>query len=68
MRDAVELAAALAKQADWAGAVTACEARMFERVAEVAERSAEGAAIQMSHIGEALSLEHLRQHRASAAA
>lgn len=68
MRDAVELAAALTKQADWAGAVTACEAQMFERVAEVAERSAEGAAIQMSHIGEALSLEHLRRHRASAAA
>jgi len=68
MRDAVELAAALTKPGDWAAAVTAYEAAMFERVAEAAEGSAEGAAVQMSHVGLELSMEHLQRHRASHAA
>jgi 2-polyprenyl-6-methoxyphenol hydroxylase-like FAD-dependent oxidoreductase len=72
MRDAAELAALLAekekeKEKDWGGAVALYETQMFERVAGIAEGSAEAAAVQMSHIGEALTLEHLRQHRAAAA-
>jgi hypothetical protein len=49
-----------------ASAVAAYETQMFERVVEAAEGSAEAAAVQLSHIGEALTLEHLHQHRASA--
>lgn len=67
MRDAAELAAALARPGDWAAAVAACEMAMFERVADAAEGSAEAAAVQMSHIGEALTLAHLNEHRAVAA-
>lgn len=67
MRDAVELAALLAAQGDWAAAVSTYERQMFDRVAEAAEGSAEAAAVQLSHIGEALSLEHLQAHRAGAA-
>jgi 2-polyprenyl-6-methoxyphenol hydroxylase-like FAD-dependent oxidoreductase len=67
MRDAAELATLLTGQEDWATAVATYEMEMFERVVEVAEGSAEAAAVQMSHIGEALSLAHLREHRAGAA-
>jgi 2-polyprenyl-6-methoxyphenol hydroxylase-like FAD-dependent oxidoreductase len=67
MRDAAELAALLAGQEDWAAAVGTYEMEMFERVIEAAEGSAEAAAVQMSHIGEALSLAHLQEHRAGAA-
>ncbi|HEX7864346.1 MAG TPA: NAD(P)/FAD-dependent oxidoreductase [Variovorax sp.] len=67
MRDAVELAASLVEENDWAAAVTHYEIQMFERVAEAAEGSAEAAAVQMSHIGEALTLAHLQEHRAGAA-
>ncbi|SOD29170.1 2-polyprenyl-6-methoxyphenol hydroxylase [Variovorax sp. YR752] len=67
MRDAAELAALLAGQEDWAAAVTTYEMEMFERVIEAAEGSAEAAAVQMSHIGEALTLAHLQEHRAGAA-
>jgi 2-polyprenyl-6-methoxyphenol hydroxylase-like FAD-dependent oxidoreductase len=66
MRDAVELAALLAARDDWAAAVSTYEMQMFDRVAEAAEGSAEAAAVQLSHIGEALSLEHLQAHRAGA--
>jgi 2-polyprenyl-6-methoxyphenol hydroxylase-like FAD-dependent oxidoreductase len=66
LRDAAELAALLAAEGDWASAVAAHETQMFERVVEAAEGSAEAAAVQLSHIGEALTLEHLHQHRASA--
>ncbi|MFH0133217.1 FAD-dependent oxidoreductase [Variovorax sp. VaC1] len=62
MRDAVELAASLAGEDDWGGAVATYETQMFERVIDAAQGSAEAAAVQMSHIGEALALEHLRQH------
>ncbi len=65
MRDAVELAASLAGEGDWANAVATYEAQMFERVIDAAQGSAEAAAVQMSHIGEALALEHLRQHSSS---
>jgi 2-polyprenyl-6-methoxyphenol hydroxylase-like FAD-dependent oxidoreductase len=64
MRDAAELAALLAAQDDWAAAVATYEMHMFERVAEAAEGSAAGAAVQMSHVGEALALAHLQAHRA----
>ncbi|MBJ2157933.1 FAD-dependent oxidoreductase [Variovorax sp. IB41] len=67
LRDAAELAALLASEQDCDGAVAAYETQMFERVAEVAEGSAEAAAVQLSHIGEALTLAHLHQHRAGAA-
>jgi 2-polyprenyl-6-methoxyphenol hydroxylase-like FAD-dependent oxidoreductase len=67
MRDAAELAALLAGQEGWATAVTTYEMEMFERVIEAAEGSAEAAAVQMSHIGEALTLAHLQEHRAGAA-
>ena len=67
MRDAAELAALLAGQEDWAAAVATYEMEMFERVIEAAEGSAEAAAVQMSHIGEALALAHLQEHRAGAA-
>ncbi|SDZ34632.1 2-polyprenyl-6-methoxyphenol hydroxylase [Variovorax sp. YR634] len=67
MRDAAELAALLAGQGDWAAAVATYEMDMFERVIEAAEGSAEAAAVQMSHIGEALTLAHLQEHRAGAA-
>jgi 2-polyprenyl-6-methoxyphenol hydroxylase-like FAD-dependent oxidoreductase len=67
LRDAAELAALLAAEGDWAGAVAAYETQMFERVVEAAEGSAEAAAVQLSHIGEALMLEHLHQHRPGAA-
>ncbi|MDQ0085722.1 2-polyprenyl-6-methoxyphenol hydroxylase-like FAD-dependent oxidoreductase [Variovorax boronicumulans] len=67
MRDAAELAAQLAGQEDWAAAVATYEMEMFERVIEAAEGSAEAAAVQMSHIGEALTLAHLQEHRAGAA-
>lgn len=67
MRDAVELAALLGAQSDWAAAVGTYEMQMFERVVDAAEGSAEAAAVQMSHIGEALALAHLSEHRAVAA-
>ncbi|SEL85964.1 2-polyprenyl-6-methoxyphenol hydroxylase [Variovorax sp. YR750] len=66
MRDAVELAASLAQENDWTAAVTHYEMQMFERVVEAAEGSAEAAAVQMSHVGEALTLAHLQEHRAGA--
>lgn len=68
MRDAVELAALLVEERDWVSAVAAYETQMFERVVDAAQGSAEAAAVQMSHIGEALSLEHLREHSAGGAA
>jgi hypothetical protein len=47
-------------------AVSTYEMQMFDRVAKAAEGSAEATAVQLSHIGEALSLEHLQAHRAGA--
>lgn len=68
MRDAVELAALLVEEGDWASAVATYETQMFERVIEAAEGSAEAAAVQMSHVGKALTLEHLRQHSSNSSA
>ncbi|MGJ7564332.1 FAD-dependent oxidoreductase [Variovorax sp. GB1R11] len=62
MRDAAELATLLAAKNDWAAAVATYEMQMFERVEEAAEGSAEAAAVQLSHIGEALTLEHMHAH------
>ncbi|MDM0088033.1 MULTISPECIES: NAD(P)/FAD-dependent oxidoreductase [unclassified Variovorax] len=68
MRDAVELAARLAGTGDWGPAVAAYEAEMFERVTEAAQGSADAAAIQLSHLGPALTLQHVMQmHGAHAA-
>lgn len=61
MRDAVELAARLAGTGDWGSAVAAYEAEMFERVTEAAQGSADAAAIQLSHLGPALTLQHVMQ-------
>jgi hypothetical protein len=40
---------------------------MFERVVETEDGSA-GAAVQMSHVGEALTLKHPQQHSSNRAA
>jgi 2-polyprenyl-6-methoxyphenol hydroxylase-like FAD-dependent oxidoreductase len=62
MFDAAELARLLIERADWAEAVAEYEALMFARVAESAEGAAEGAATQLSHVGQALTLEMYRSH------
>lgn len=49
---------------DWDAAVAQAEGAMFERVVEAAAGSADAAAEQLSHDGEALALEHLMQHQA----
>ncbi|MBB1601035.1 NAD(P)/FAD-dependent oxidoreductase [Variovorax sp. UMC13] len=68
MRDAVELAARLAGGGDWDAAVASYEAEMFERVTEAAQGSADAAAVQLSHLGPALTLQHVMQvHDAHAA-
>lgn len=64
MLDAAELARQLVENADWASAVTAYETSMFERVVEAAEGSAEAAATQLSHDGQALTIEMYRSHHA----
>lgn len=50
--------------ADWDAAVAEAEAAMFDRVTPAAAASADAAAEQLSHDGEALALEHLMQHQA----
>lgn len=66
--DAAMLGRAVAHTAaaagDWQAAVARAEAAMFERVIEAAAGSADAAAEQLSHDGEALALEHLMQHQA----
>lgn len=66
--DAAILGRALADTAaaalDWDAAVARSEEEMFERVIEAASGSADAAAEQLSHDGEALALEHLMQHQA----
>jgi 2-polyprenyl-6-methoxyphenol hydroxylase-like FAD-dependent oxidoreductase len=62
MFDAAELARLLIERAGWAEAVAEYEALMFARVAESAEGAAEGAATQLSHVGQALTLEMYRSH------
>lgn len=68
MLDAAELARSLTECPSWDAAVTEHEARMFARVVESAEGSAEGAATFLSHDGEALMLEIYRSHAAEHAA
>ncbi|HEY0198911.1 MAG TPA: NAD(P)/FAD-dependent oxidoreductase [Rhodanobacter sp.] len=68
MLDAAELAGRLSGQEDWTGAVADYEARMFERVIEAAESSADAAATLLSHDGLALTLEMYRSHKAQAPA
>ena len=67
MRDAVELAARLVAPGDRDAAVAAYEAEMFERVAEAAQGSADGAAVQLSHLGAAWRLGHGMQAHGMAA-
>lgn len=63
MLDAAELARQLVGNADWASAVAAYETHMFERVVEAAGWSAEAAATQLSHVGQALTVAmHERIH------
>jgi 2-polyprenyl-6-methoxyphenol hydroxylase-like FAD-dependent oxidoreductase len=64
MLDAAELAQWLSACPQPDDAVTEFEARMFARVTESAEGSAEGAATFLSHNGEALTLETYRSHAA----
>ena len=67
--DAVELGrqlvAAVRDAADWDTALAQAEAQMFERVIEAAAGSADAAAEQLSHDGDALALEHLIHHHSS---
>jgi len=63
MLDAAELARHLIENRDWPQAVASFERDMLQRVTEVAEHSAEAAAVQLSHDGLAHTLEHLRSHR-----
>ncbi|OWQ88966.1 salicylate hydroxylase [Roseateles aquatilis] len=65
MRDAVELAGQLGQGAAWDTAVERFEAEMFERVLPAAEGSAMGAALHLSHVGQALSVAH--HHEVTAA-
>ena len=58
------LAHTVAAAGDWSAAVAQAENEMFERVIEAAAGSADAAAEQLSHDGEALALEHLMQHQA----
>ncbi|WP_379654010.1 FAD-dependent oxidoreductase [Pseudoxanthomonas sp. UC19_8] len=62
MLDAAELAEQLAQGA-LHDAVCRYEAYMFERVAEVAQESAEAAATQLSHVGLELTAAMYRQHQ-----
>ncbi|MBV8618775.1 MAG: FAD-dependent monooxygenase [Curvibacter sp.] len=69
--DAVELGrhlvAAHQQGRDWDAALQQAETTMFERVIEAAAGSAEAAAEQLSHDGEALTLEHMIRHHAPSA-
>lgn len=67
MFDAVELARLLVERADWNDAVAQYETLMFARVIESAEGAAEGAATQLSHVGQELALEMYRSHVGGAA-
>ncbi|HWX01467.1 NAD(P)/FAD-dependent oxidoreductase [Collimonas sp.] len=62
MFDAAELARLLIERADWAEAVAEYEALMFARIVESAEGAAEGAATQLSHVGQELTLAMYRSH------
>jgi 2-polyprenyl-6-methoxyphenol hydroxylase-like FAD-dependent oxidoreductase len=64
MLDAADLASRLIGHANWSDAVVDYENRMFERIVESAEGSAEGAATFLSHDGQALTLEIYRSHSA----
>jgi len=64
MFDAAELARLLIGRTGWAEAVAEYEALMFARIVESAEGAAEGAATQLSHVGQALTLEMYRSHAA----
>ncbi|MBW8848341.1 MAG: FAD-dependent monooxygenase [Burkholderiales bacterium] len=59
-----DLTHTLTAAGDWDAAVTLAEGAMFERVIEAAAGSADAAAEQLSHDGEAFALEHLMQHQA----
>lgn len=67
--DAAILGQALADTARAGGdadhAVATAEAQMFQRVLEAAAASADAAAEQLSHDGEALALEHLLHHQSA---
>lgn len=63
MLDALELARALAKNAEWTQAVAEYEQHMFARVIESAKDAAEGAATFLSHDGQALTLARYRQQQ-----
>ena len=65
MRDALELAQRLADTEDADRAVIAYEAEMFDRIVASAAHAAEAAATQLSHDGQALTLETCRSHAAS---
>nr|WP_205905489.1 NAD(P)/FAD-dependent oxidoreductase [Collimonas pratensis] len=62
MFDAAELARLLIERADWAEAVAEYETLMFARIVESAEGAAEGAATQLSHVGQELTLAMYRSH------
>jgi 2-polyprenyl-6-methoxyphenol hydroxylase-like FAD-dependent oxidoreductase len=63
MLDAAELARALIEAKDWSTAVAEFETRMFARVTDIAEGSADAAATELSHDGLVLTVEVYRSHR-----
>ena len=62
MLDAAELARLLIERENWAEAVIEFETQMFARTVESAQGAADAAATQLSHDGEALTLEMFRSH------
>lgn len=62
MLDAAELARHFVEVEDWKGAVSLYEREMFERIVEPAGEAAEAAATELSHIGQELTLAHIRRH------
>lgn len=61
MRDALDLVDAIVNDSDLTAAVAAYEAQMFERIEPSAKRATDAAAVQLSHDGQAITLEWHRR-------
>ncbi len=68
MLDAAELARHLTDADDWREAVRNYEAEMFQRVIEPASFAAEAVATELSHLGHAPMIAHMKAHVAARAA
>jgi 2-polyprenyl-6-methoxyphenol hydroxylase-like FAD-dependent oxidoreductase len=67
MLDAAELAGHLSEGIGWASGVADYEKNMFVRVIEATKEAADAAATQLSHDGQALTLEMYRSHQSAQA-